>query len=194
MTAVRQFTDAELLCRVEEYGGTIPNRGKYLVIGVQSLKDTFNVFDDKFYVYDGPDFVMVSTGTTNPGKNALLNFETVNKNGAAVWRTNQFIQDCFIPGLHKGRMKALRQHSKIYFYRDNNKNEKAEEIGTLYYEIIHAHLHGVDYDFFSNKVLTNINGWSYGCQVWNRMQDYRQLINATWARNKTVDYALLKEW
>lgn len=194
MTAVRQFTDAELLSRVEKYGGQIPNRGKYLIIGVQSQEDNYNVFDDKFYVYDGPDFKMVTTGTTNPGANALMNFEKVNKLGAAVWKTNQVIKDCFIPGYHKGRMKALRQHSSIYYYRDNNKNKKAEEIGKLYYEIIYAHFHGVDYDFFSNKVLTNINGWSYGCQVCNRMTDYRMIIKAAWERNKTVDYALLKEW
>lgn len=194
MTAVRQFTDAELLSRVEHYGGTIPNQGKYLVIGVQSQEDNYNVFDDKFYVYDGPKFVMVTTGTTNPGANALMNFESVNKLGAAIWRTNQFIKDCFIPGYHKKKMKALRQNRPIYFYRDNNKDEKVDEFGKIYYEIIYAHLHGVDYDFFSNKVLTNINGWSYACQVINRMSDYRKLINAAWSRNKTVDYALLKEF
>jgi len=194
MSAVRQFTDKELLERVEEVGGTIPNRGKYLVIGVQSLEDYFNIFDDKFYVYDGSKFVMWSTGTTNAGKTVLFYFNQYNLSGAAVWKTNQFVLDCFKPGYHKGRMKALRANKPIYYYRDSDKDSKAEEQGKLYYANIWANMHGVDYDPFSTAIKQNINGWSFACQVWNRMTDYRALIKATWARARTVDYALLKEW
>jgi hypothetical protein len=194
MSNVRQFTDKELLEKVESIGGIIPNRGKYLILGVQSLEDAFNLFDDKFYVYDGPDFITTSTGTTNAGKTALKNFDKYDLKGAAVWKTNQFIQDCYIPGYHKGKMKALRQNKPIYFYRDIDKDDKAEQQGQLYHEIIWANMHGVDYDPFSKVIKQNIDGWSFACQVWNRMSDYRQLIDAAWKRNKAVDYALLKEW
>jgi hypothetical protein len=194
MSNVRPFTDKELLGKVEDIGGKIPNKGKYLIIGMQSIEDAFDLFDDKFYVYDGNIFIMASTGTTNVGKTALGRFDEYKLDGAAVWKTNQFIEDCFIPGLHKGRMKALRQNRPIYYYRDSDKDNKVEEQGKLYHGIIYANMHGVDYDPFSNKIGTNIGGWSFGCQVWNRMSDYRQMITATWARNKTVDYALLKEW
>jgi len=194
MSNVRQFTDKELLEKVKSIGGTIPNTGKYLIIGVQSLEDEFNVFDDKFYVYDGSHFIMASSGTTNCGKTALQNFDDYKLEGAAVWKTNQFIKDCYIPGLHKQKMKALRQNKPIYFYRDTDKDEKAEEQGKLYYDIIYANMHGVDYDPFSEVIKQNINGWSFACQVWNRMSDYKLMIKATWARNKPVDYALLKEW
>lgn len=194
MSNVRQFTDKELLEKVESIGGKIPNIGKYLIIGVQSQEDEFNVFDDKFYVYDGPSFMMWSTGTTNAGKTALEMFDHYNLSGAAVWKTNQWIKSCFKPGYHKGRMKALRQHKPIYYYRDSDKDKFVEEIGNLYYEIIYANMHGVDYDPFSEIIKQNINGWSFACQVWNRMSDYRNMINATWRRKKAVDYALLKEW
>lgn len=195
MNNVRQFTNKELLEKVESlHNGKIPNRGKYLVIGVQSLENASNLFDDKFYVFDGPDFKMVSTGTTNVGITALKHFKDYNLSGAAVWKTNQFIQDCYIPGWHKGRMKALRQNKPIWFYRDFDMDDIAEEKGPEYYQIIYANMHGVDYDPFSEKIVQNINGWSFACQVWNRMADYRQMIKATWTRNKTVDYALLKEW
>lgn len=194
MSNVRQFTDKELLEKVEAIGGQIPNRGKYLAIGVQSLEDEFNVFDDKFYIYDGPTFIMWSTGTTNAGSTALKKFDQYNLSGAAVWKTNQFIKDCFFPGYHKQKMKALRQHKPIYFYRDSDKDDKAEEQGKLYYDIIYANMHGVDYDPFSEVIKQNINGWSFACQVWNRMSDYRNMVNAAWKRNKPVDYALLKEW
>lgn len=194
MTNVKQYTDRQLLEKVEAIGGTIPNKGKYLAIGVQSQEDAFNLFDDKFYIYDGPSFKMVSTGTTNSGKTALKFFKEYNLTGAAVWKTNQFIKDCYIPGYHKGKMKALRQNKPIYYYRDSDMDEFAEEQGKLYYEIIWANMHGVDYDPFSTKILQNINGWSFACQVWNRMSDYRKMIKATWDRGKPVDYALLKEW
>jgi hypothetical protein len=194
MSNVRPFTDSELLGKVEAIGGTVPNKGKYLIIGVQSLEDAFNIFDDKFYVYDGTEFKMVSTGTTNAGKTALKTFDKYQLSGAAVLKTNQFIKDCFIPGYHKGKMKALRQNRPIEYYRDSDKDEFAEEQGKIYNNIIWCNMHGVDYDPFSNIIKTNIDGWSFVCQVWNRMSDYRSMIKATWARNSTVDYCLLKEW
>tara|TARA_R110000772_G_scaffold156255_1_gene267344 strand:- start:504 stop:1088 length:585 start_codon:yes stop_codon:yes gene_type:complete len=194
MTNVKQYTDTQLLERIEKIGGQVPNRGKYLAIGVQSQEDAFNLFDDKFYIYDGPDFKMVSTGTTNAGKTALKFFKEYNLPGAAVWRTNQWIKDCYIPGYHKGRMKALRQNKPIHYYRDSDMDDKAEEQGLLHYEIIWANMHGVDYDPFSSRISQNINGWSFACQVWNRMTDYRNMIKATWDRKLPVDYALLKEW
>lgn len=194
MSNVRSFTDQELLERVRSIGGIVPNVGKYLVIGVQSQEDAFDFFDDKFYVFDGHVFKMVSTGTTNPGSTALKHFDDYKLPGAAVWKTNMFYQDLYIPGLHKGKMKALRQNKPIYFYRDSDRDDRAEEQGRLYHEIIYANMHGVSYDPFTNKIGTNIGGWSFGCQVWNNMTDYRNMINATWSRNIPVDYALLKEW
>ena len=89
MTNVRQFTDQELLCKVEDIGGEIPNSGKYFIIGVQSIEDRYNVFDDKFYVYDGSTFIMTSSGTTNAGATALKHFDNYSLNGVAVWKTNQ---------------------------------------------------------------------------------------------------------
>lgn len=194
MKPLRQFTDRELLERVESIGGVIPDKGKYMIIGVQSLEDRFNVFDDKFYVFDGTTFIMVSTGTTNAGKTALVNFENYGLRGSAVWKTNQFIEDCFKPGYHKKRMKALRANKKILYYRDSDRNKTVDEKGKIYYGNIWANMHGVDYDPFSDVIKQNINGWSFACQVWNKMSDYKTVINATWLREKPVDYCLLKEW
>lgn len=194
MTNVKNYKDSQLLDKVEEIGGIIPNVGKYLIIGVQSNEDAFNKFDDKFYVFDGPKFKQVSTGTTNAGKTALKYFDRYNLTGAAIWKTNQWCPDVFKPGYHKGKMKALRQVKPIAFYRDSDKDDKAEQQGQLYNEIIYANMHGVDYDPYSDVIKQNINGWSFACQVWNRMSDYRKMIKATWSRNLTVDYALLDEF
>jgi hypothetical protein len=196
---VRAYTDKELLDKVVEIGGEIPNKGKYLIIGVQSKEDEFNVFDDKFYVFDGSEFKLVSTGTTNAGRTALLFFDNYKLPGAAVWQTNKWYPDLYKRGYHRpsrkdGGMRALRQQKPIYFYRDSDGDKFVEEQGELFHEIIYANMHGVDYNPFSNVTKTIVNGWSFGCQVWNRMGDYRLMINAVWERNKPVDYALLKEF
>lgn len=191
---VKGYTDKQLLDQVELIGGKIPNKGKYLIIGVQSNEDGFNLFDDKFYVFDGPEFKQVSSGTTNPGSTALKYYDKYNLPGAAVWKTNEFYSDLYYPGYHKGRMKALRQGKPIFFYRDKDKDERSEQHGQLYHDIIYANMHGVDYDPYSNIIKTKVNGWSFGCQVWNVMSDYRNMIAATWKRGKNVDYALLSEF
>lgn len=194
MNNVKAYTDKQLLERVESIGGEIPNKGKYLIIGVQSEEDSLNIFDDKFYVFDGTEFKQVSTGTTNSGKTALKLFGNYGLKGAAVWKTDVFYKDLYFQGLHKGRMKALRQVNPIYFYRDSDKDDKVEEQGELFYDIIYANMHGVSYDPYSDVTKKYINGWSFGCQVWNNMSDYRNMIKATWKRNKHVDYCLLKEF
>lgn len=191
---VKGYSDKQLLERVEMFGGEIPNIGKYLIIGVQSNEDAPNKFDDKFYVFDGHRFITVSTGTTNPGLTALLHYDNYDLPGAAVWRTNEFYKDLYNPGYHRGRMKALRQVEPIYFYRDKDKDDRAEQHGELFYDIIYANMHGCDYDPYSDIIKTKVNGWSFGCQVWNRMSDYRNMIKATWKRGKKVDYALLTEF
>ena len=189
-----RYTDKQLLDRVEEIGGLItPN--KYLGISVQNSKDGFNIFDDKFYLFLGDEFKLVTTITTNPGKNALLEFDkSGNKKGAAVWKTDEFYKNLYSYGLHRGRMPCLRQVEAIKFYRDNDKDEKAEQQGELYEDIIYANFHGVSYDKKSNVIKTNINGWSYGCQVCNNMVHYRKIIKAIREHPFKMDYALLAEF
>lgn len=199
MTNVKAYTDKQLLDRVEFVGGKVPNVGKYLIIGVQSQEDEFDKFDDKFYVYDGNVFKQVSTGTTNAGRTALKFYDSFNLTGAAVWKTDQFIADCYRPGMHKasrpgGGMRALRQNKPIIYFRDKDKDTRAEQQGPEHNGIIWANMHGVSYDPFSTAVKSTIGSWSFACQVWNRMSDYRFMQKAVWKRGKTVDYCLLKEW
>lgn len=194
MTNVKQYTDSQLLEKIESIGGKIPNVGKYMIVGVQSQEDGFDIFDDKFYVFDGNIFKQVSTGTTNAGRKALLHFDDYDLTGVAVWKTDQFYKDLYKDGLHKGKMRALRQQKPILYYRDSDKDLKAEEQGKLHSGIIYANMHGVDYDPYSTITKEFIGGWSFSCQVWNRMSDYTKMIDATWRRGDFVDYAILKEW
>lgn len=199
MTSIRPYTPNQLLDKVLEIGGQIPRPGKYLIIGVQSLEDAYNLFDDLFYVFDGHRLLQVSSGTTNPGRDALLNFEQYQLRGAAIWKTNQWYSNLFTRGYHKshrpdGGMRALIQRLPVNYFRDADRDIRADEGGHGYSGIIGLNMHGVDYDPFSNRIIELINNWSLGCQVWNRMGDYRNMINAVWNRNLPVDYALLKEF
>jgi len=188
------YTDEQLLNRAIEFGAKIvPN--KYLGISVQNSKDNFNKFDDKFYLFLGGEFVLATSITTNPGKNALLNFDKGgNKAGAAVWKTNEVYENLFSYGLHKGKMPCLRQVESIKYYRDNDKDEKAEQIGDLHEGIIYANFHGVDYSEGSEIIKEDIGGWSYGCQVCNNMPVYRVIIEKVRSNPFKMDYALLAEF
>lgn len=193
MNNVKSYTDKQLLDRVKQIGG-YTTKGKYLLIGVQSNEDAFDKFDDKFYLFDGDTFVMVLSGTTNAGRTALKLFDRYGLKGAAVWRTNQFIKDCFVRGFHKRKMRALRANADIEFYRDYDRDDRADQTGTLYKKNIWANFHGVDYDEDSNVIRNDIGGWSFACQVANNMAKYRKLIKLVWDRNKPVDYCLLDEF
>lgn len=173
----------EILERVIHVGGKIPKTGKYLIIAIQKNK---NVFDDEFYVFDGNVFIMSSTGTTDLGNTVSVFFEKCKLIDSVVWKTDQFIEDCFVPGFHKTKMKALRINKPISFHLKGKTK--------VYNEYVPADMHGVDYDPFTDMIKENINGWSFACQVWNRISDYRVMANAVWRRNKPVDYCLLKEW
>ena len=188
-----KYSTQQLINRVQEIGGVIvPN--KYLIIGVQEKDDNFNVMDDKFYVLLGGQMVIATTGTTNSGANALLNFDKAGLSGAAVWKTDEFYSDLYSYGLHKGKMPALRQVQPVKYYRDSDKDHKAEEQGQLYSEIRGFNFHGVDYDPDSKVVKTNIGGWSWGCQVVNNMRDYRIIIELIRRHPLKADYAILKEF
>ena len=67
MSNVRSYTTDQLLDRVEELKSfkTIPVG--YWILGVRSNEDAPNKYDDKFYLFNGEQFVKVVTGTTNPG-------------------------------------------------------------------------------------------------------------------------------
>lgn len=188
------YSDKKIWDKVIELGGYIPKDNTVTIIGVQSKKDVTNKFDDMFIVYGGKYRLIVSSGTTNAGVTIQNTFKENGLSGAAVWKTNMFYKGLFEPGLHRGRMKALRQEKSIYYYRDSNKNGKCEEKGTLYHSIINANMHGIDYDENSTKIKEYINGWSWACQVWNNMQDYYEMINIVWNISKPVNYALLKEF
>jgi hypothetical protein len=193
MSNVRSYTDKQLLDKVSKISGFMGFPNDYWLLGVQSDEDAFNEFDDKFYLFKGTQFIMVTSGTTNAGETGLLNYTRYNSKGVAVIKTNEWYYDLWSYGLHKGKMQALRQVNPVKHYRDSNKNKKVEEYGQFYNSIIYANFHTASYSQRIGFIRKLIGGWSVACQVVNNATDYYKIINYTKEQHR-VSYCLIKEF
>jgi len=200
---VRNYKDQELLDRVKSLPSFkgIP-KGRW-ILGVRSTADITNVFDDKFYYFDGETFVTVLTGTTNPGLNILRRFEQFNKMGAAVIKSDQWYYNVWQYGMHRGRMPGLLQvGAEVIVYRDGNKDGKSEEKGKTisgFYGINH-HTNTYNWSPENMKVVAeDIGAWSAGCQVVNQRQKFADMMEWFAEAKKSrkqmfVTYCLIKEF
>jgi hypothetical protein len=191
---VRIFTDVELLNKIKSLPSFkgIPNG--YYIVGVRSLEDEENKFDDKFYIFRGEKFVTMTTGTTNPGAPVLKGgFLKYNKQGAAVVKSDEWYYNVWSKGLHMGKMPALIQTGKIKVFRDGNMNGKSEEIGKPIEGYYGINFHAATYNNNFKGLQENIDNWSAGCQVVNDKQKHLQLMNL-FKNESSISYVLLKEW
>lgn len=189
---VKNYTDAQLLNKVKSLPSFKQFPNEYWILGVQSQEDTFNVFDDKFYIFKGQQFIMVTSGTTNAGKNGLMNYNTYNAEGVAVIKTNEFYYNVWKFGLHRGKMEALRQVKPFLISRDGDKDQKIEE-GLSLPVMCGINFHSNTYDLTQTEIKEIIGGWSLGCQVVNNKKKYLEIIELL-KPQKLVSYCLLKEF
>lgn len=204
MSNVRSYTDEELLKRASEIPGFKGFPDKFWALGVSSNENQPDVFDDKLYIFQGTKFITTTSFTTNTGTYGLKNFEEWNKDGAFVIEKDQWIYDfwkCAEYGsdgkrhyaMHKGKMKAWRQNKGCWGYRDNNKNDKAEQIGTRVFGMFGINFHTVSYKLVE-IIKKAIGGWSVGCQVVNNTKKYYEIIEMVYAEQDTVSYCILEEF
>ena len=195
MSNVKNYTTDQLLDRVESLKSfkTIPVG--YWIVGVRSEEDAPNKYDDKFYLFNGEQFVKVVTGTTNPGTPILEGgFLKYNRVGAAVVKADEWYYNVWAYGLHKGKMPALRQVGNFIVYRDGDKDGKSEEIGVpIVGSGYGINFHSISNDLSVKKIGENIGGWSAGCQVINNVEQYSMIINMIKNQNR-ITYCLLKEF
>jgi len=193
MNNVKNYNDKQILDRVKSLKSfkTIPQG--YWIVGVRSEEDAPNKYDDKFYLFNGEQFVKVVTGTTNPGTPILQGgFLKYNKVGAAVVKADEVYYDVWKFGLHQGKMPALKQVGPFIVYRDGDKDGKSEEIGAP----ITGSGYGINFhtcSYLEKVVGENIGGWSAGCQVVNNTEQYYMVINLIKNQNR-ITYCLLKEF
>lgn len=215
-TAVKKYTDEQLLKRIMEIPGFKGFPKGRFIIGVRSNEDTPNVYDDKFYEYEVncPGeftmdlgvvmFIRVLTGTTNPGAKILKGgFKSFNPVGAAVLKSDMWYYNVWKFGMHRGRMPALRQRgAEMTVYRDGDMDGKSEEIGEPISGWYGINYHMNTYDLSEENLEKErwiIGGWSAGCQVTNdrdeyleQMEWYEEALES--GKQKYVSYVLLKEF
>ena len=190
---VRQYTDKQLLARVKELDSFKNIPAGYWLLGVRSLDDIPNTFDDKIYLFKGEEFVLVTSATTNPGTPTLKQFEKVNKDGAAVLKADQWYYNVWKYGKHNGKVEALLQlGNKVQVYRDTDRDSKSEEQGALQSGYFGINFHPNTYDL-SKGSGTNIGWWSAGCQVVNNIPNYKTMIKLL-KNEKFVTYCLVDEF
>jgi hypothetical protein len=102
---VRSYTSKQLLDKVKTLQSFVTIPSGYWILGVQSNEDAYDRFDDKFYLFKGEDFIMVTTGTTNAGLAGQQNFEKYNAKGVAVLPTNTWFYDIWSFGYIKVKCK-----------------------------------------------------------------------------------------
>jgi hypothetical protein len=191
---VRTFKDIELLERVKQLDSYKEIPDGYWLLGVRSKEDTPNKFDDKIYLFKGEEFIEVTSATTNPGTPTLKQFEKVNKDGAAVVKSDEWYYKLWKYGKHNGKVEALLQlGNKVKVYRDTDKDDKSEEQGKLQEGYFGINFHPNTYNL-DNKVTSSDIGWfSSGCQVVNNTTKYKTMINLL-KTEKTVSYCLINEF
>lgn len=181
-TNVKSYTSEQLLTRVKQIEGFKAIPSNKWGIFVRSSEDGTGIFDDKLYLFEGEKHLSVTSCTTNKGLE-----------GTAVMKSDQWCYETHEFGLHKGKMRALRQKKGIWYYRDTNADGKTDETGKLYNDVIYMNIHGATYNKGSKQVTTKIGGWSFGCLVLNDNAYYENFINLI-EPQKTFSFCLLKEF
>jgi hypothetical protein len=190
---VRPYTDKQLLEKVKSLSsfGKIP--AGYWLLGVRSLDDIPNRFDDKIYLFKGEEFVLVTSATTNAGTPTLRQFEKINKDGAAVLKADEWYYNVWKYGKHQGKVEGLLQlGNKVKVWRDTDKDDKSEGQGKLQEGYFGINFHPNTYNL-SKPSGTNIGWWSAGCQVVNRVDLYKIMIKLL-KTEKFVTYCLINEF
>jgi len=165
MSNVKNYTDKQLLDRVQSLPTYKNIPSDMWLAFVASNEDAYDQFDDKVYIFKGPSFQFVTSCTTNKG----------NK-GTAVMCADQWNYESYAYGLHRGKMEALRQVKGVPYRRDYTVDGKTNPTTEIKTDIIFMNIHGATYNKGSKQVATKIGGWSEGCLVLNNNPDYERMI------------------
>jgi hypothetical protein len=181
---VKVYQYSELKKRFSDLGYQWPF---FHLIGVRSKADKPNAFDDLLFLIDGAN-IFTYTGTTNPGKFWLQNFQ--RKEGTAVLKPGQYI-DTWVLGRHKGVYKAWTQAKNVTVFRDDDKDGKSEDLGKEQTGIFGINIHRAN----ENAMSIQVDKWSAGCQVFNNPVQFKQFILLSeLSKQEFFTYTLLEEF
>jgi len=191
MSNVRSYSDDELLNRVKSLPSFKGFPKGVLDVWVRSNEDQFNAFDDKVYTFEcygdlkKPLFKMVCTGTSNAGEYGLKHFEEYNSKGCAILKSDIIVYDSHKYGLHKGK-PAFVQAKGFPYFRDSDRDNKCDETGPEYSDMIGANCHRAGADS------TIINNWSVACLVRNNLVQFLAWLK--FMDRKSLSIAIIKEF
>lgn len=138
------------------------------VVGIRSKPGVPNKFDDTLCIFfkdeKGVRTMYRLNITTEPGRYWLNNPGRVE--GTAVLARGQHLY-CWAMGFHKGEYPALVQVGPMTVYRDNDKDDIAEEQGIKQKGIFGINLHRSN----PNTQSINVEKWSAGCQVTSKDEE-----------------------
>ena len=188
---MRSFTDEEVLARVSSLPTFTGFPEGPMDVWIRSSADVFDSFDDKAFTYEchgdskPPKFIMARVGTTNAGSYGLKHFDEYNHVGCAVLKSDVIVYDSHKFGDHKGK-PAYRQVKGFPYFRDSNRNERCEEIGEEFDDVIFANVHRAG----ANS--TVIKNWSVACLVTANRNKFLEWLD--WMNKRPLTVCILKEW
>ncbi len=190
MSNVKNYTDQQILNRVNSLPSFKGFPPIYWLGGVRSNEDAFNEPDDKFYLFKGEQFVKVFPGTTNAGSDLL---KPTNPRGVGVIKADEIYYDVWGQGWHHGKVWAWKQVKAFLIHRDNDRDQRTEELGVAKLELGGFNFHPMSYVKGSTEFRYKIGPWSIGCQCPAVRSDFDEVMTLTFGQ-KNLSYALLREW
>lgn len=199
-TAVRKYTTEQLLERMRQLPSFTHLPMTPHIIAVRSTEDHADVYDDKLYFFMGSTFISVMTCTTNSGTYGQRNFHRWNRKGVAVVKSDEIYYYAFEKSdgksvrHHNGKMECLRQVEPLKYYRDNNNNDRIDEIGPVYLGNYSTNIHANSYKHRTGLWSWLIGRWSVGCVVVNDLWKYYNVLLSRIPLKVRVTLTVLKEF
>lgn len=163
------------------------------LIGIRSNDRDANTFNDVLVVLFqiGNKWHMYCFNcTTDPGDDYRLT--PINVDGVAQLVPGHY-SSCWKIGVHRGQYHALVQAGEMTVYRDNDGNEKLDQIDVMQSGIYGINLHRAN----PNRLSVLVDKWSAGCQVVADPIDFNLLMALVKKSAQTygdrLSYTLLTE-
>lgn len=183
---MKEMWKPEILNKIEnEYGYKVFQDGPYdlNIIGVRNLENNPNEFDDKLHVCylseSGKWKENIYQVTTDPGRYWLTKSDY---KACAVYKHPQQARGAYKLGKHRGLYPALTQVQPVEYWRDGDKNDKAN------YPIngqVHKSIIGLNIHRSSKYDSDEVNKYSAGCIVFSKMDEWDSFMDLV---NKQIEH------
>jgi hypothetical protein len=177
----------EILTKIqEEYGFMVFDDGPYdlNIIAVRNLENNANQYDDKLHVCylseDGhwrEDIFQVST---DAGRYWL---EKEDYKACAVYAHPQQARGAYQVGKHRGKYEALVQWRPVLYWRDGNKDSKADYGGEVFKDTIGLNIHRS-----SIHDSDEVNKYSAGCIVFSKMAEWKAFMELVHKQKRIMGF------